>query len=37
MGSILYHEYIFDTNVYPREHEQLKRIRDATIKKYGDS
>ncbi|KAI8021327.1 Flavonoid 3',5'-methyltransferase [Camellia lanceoleosa] len=29
-------KYILDTSAYPREHEQLKRIRDATFKKYGD-
>ncbi|CAL5400064.1 unnamed protein product [Camellia sinensis] len=29
-------KYILDTNAYPREHEQLKRLRDATFKKYGD-
>ncbi|GMP59393.1 hypothetical protein CsSME_00022682 [Camellia sinensis var. sinensis] len=26
--------YILDTSAYPREHEQLKRLRDATFKKY---
>ncbi|CAL5339023.1 unnamed protein product [Camellia sinensis] len=30
-------KYILDTSAYPREHEQLKRLRDATFKKYGDS
>ncbi|CAL5396819.1 unnamed protein product [Camellia sinensis] len=29
-------KYILDTSAYPREHEQLKRLRDATFKKYGD-
>ncbi|KAL7240150.1 hypothetical protein ACSBR2_005925 [Camellia fascicularis] len=28
-------KYILDTSAYPREHEQLKRLRDATFKKYG--
>ncbi|KAL7260209.1 hypothetical protein ACSBR1_005972 [Camellia fascicularis] len=29
-------KYILDTSANPREHEQLKRLRDATFKKYGD-
>ncbi|KAA8529788.1 hypothetical protein F0562_034112 [Nyssa sinensis] len=29
-------KYILDTTAYPREHEQLKEIREATFKKYGD-
>ncbi|EPS61348.1 hypothetical protein M569_13448 [Genlisea aurea] len=37
-GSILQSEalskYILETSAYPREHEQLKEIRDATVKKY---
>ncbi|KAI8023856.1 hypothetical protein LOK49_LG03G01047 [Camellia lanceoleosa] len=36
LKSEVIQEFIFDTNAYPREHEQLKRIRDATFKKYGD-
>ncbi|XP_042495518.1 caffeoyl-CoA O-methyltransferase-like isoform X1 [Macadamia integrifolia] len=28
-------EYILETSVYPREHEQLKEIRQATIDKFG--
>ncbi|XP_010251337.1 PREDICTED: flavonoid 3',5'-methyltransferase-like [Nelumbo nucifera] len=28
-------KYILDTSVYPREHEQLKEIRKATLQKYG--
>uniref|UniRef100_A0A5B7BP68 Uncharacterized protein n=1 Tax=Davidia involucrata TaxID=16924 RepID=A0A5B7BP68_DAVIN len=28
-------KYILDTTAYPREHEQLKEIREATVKKYG--
>ncbi|XP_052204821.1 caffeoyl-CoA O-methyltransferase-like isoform X6 [Diospyros lotus] len=28
-------QYILNTSAYPREHEQLKGIRDATFKKYG--
>ncbi|XP_055961756.1 caffeoyl-CoA O-methyltransferase-like isoform X2 [Mercurialis annua] len=28
-------QYIFKTSVYPREHEELKHIREATINKYG--
>ncbi|KAF4378818.1 hypothetical protein F8388_006269 [Cannabis sativa] len=27
-------EYIYETYCYPREHEQLKELREATIKKY---
>ncbi|XP_062096548.1 flavonoid 3',5'-methyltransferase-like [Humulus lupulus] len=27
-------EYIFQTNAYPREHEQLKELREATVKNY---
>ncbi|CAL5400068.1 unnamed protein product [Camellia sinensis] len=29
-------KYILDTSSYPREHEQLKRLRDATFRKYGN-
>ncbi|XP_028105090.1 caffeoyl-CoA O-methyltransferase-like [Camellia sinensis] len=29
-------EYMKNGSAYPREHEQLKRLRDATFKKYGD-
>ncbi|KAL7260200.1 hypothetical protein ACSBR1_005963 [Camellia fascicularis] len=29
-------KYILDTSAYPREHEQLKWLRDATFKKYGN-
>ncbi|CAI0432044.1 unnamed protein product [Linum tenue] len=28
--------YIYGTSVYPREHEQLKKIWEATIVKYGN-
>ncbi|XP_010276369.1 PREDICTED: flavonoid 3',5'-methyltransferase-like [Nelumbo nucifera] len=28
-------KYILETSVYPREHEQLKEIREATAEKYG--
>ncbi|XP_043702575.1 caffeoyl-CoA O-methyltransferase-like isoform X3 [Telopea speciosissima] len=28
-------EYILETSAYPREHEQLKEIREVTIQKYG--
>ncbi|XP_010276370.1 PREDICTED: flavonoid 3',5'-methyltransferase-like [Nelumbo nucifera] len=28
-------KYILETSVYPREHEQLKEIREATVEKYG--
>ncbi|KAJ4960531.1 hypothetical protein NE237_020441 [Protea cynaroides] len=28
-------QYILETSAYPREHEQLKEIREVTIKKYG--
>ncbi|PQM37450.1 flavonoid 3 5-methyltransferase-like isoform X2 [Prunus yedoensis var. nudiflora] len=27
-------KYILDTSCYPREHEQLKRLREATVEKY---
>lgn len=27
-------QYIFETNAYPREHEQLKELREATIQKF---
>ncbi|CAI0432046.1 unnamed protein product [Linum tenue] len=29
-------QYIYGTSVYPREHEQLKKIWEATIVKYGN-
>ncbi|XP_050234541.1 caffeoyl-CoA O-methyltransferase-like [Mercurialis annua] len=28
-------EYIYKTSVYPREHEQLKNLREATVNKFG--
>ncbi|XP_059659161.1 caffeoyl-CoA O-methyltransferase-like [Cornus florida] len=28
-------KYILDTSTYPREHEQLKKIREVTFNKYG--
>ncbi|CAN1297300.1 Caffeoyl-CoA O-methyltransferase [Linum perenne] len=28
-------QYVYETSVYPREHEQLKKIREATVAKYG--
>ncbi|XP_050231764.1 caffeoyl-CoA O-methyltransferase-like [Mercurialis annua] len=30
-------EYIYKTSVYPREHGELKNIREATVTKYGHS
>ncbi|XP_062096435.1 putative caffeoyl-CoA O-methyltransferase At1g67980 isoform X1 [Humulus lupulus] len=30
-------EYIFQTNSYRREHEQLKELREATVKNYNQS
>lgn len=27
-------QYLLETSAYPREHEQLKEIRDATVEKY---
>nr|XP_048317871.1 flavonoid 3',5'-methyltransferase-like isoform X4 [Ziziphus jujuba var. spinosa] len=29
-------EYILEKNAYPREHEQLKGLREATVKKYNE-
>ncbi|CAN1138295.1 Caffeoyl-CoA O-methyltransferase, partial [Linum perenne] len=29
-------QYVYETSVYPREHEQLKKIREATVAKYGN-
>ncbi|KAK4766138.1 hypothetical protein SAY87_007785 [Trapa incisa] len=29
-------QYIFDTSVYPKEHKQLKELREATFDKYSD-
>ncbi|KDP38145.1 hypothetical protein JCGZ_04788 [Jatropha curcas] len=29
-------KYIYETSVYPREHEQLKNLREATENKYGN-
>ncbi|KAF8390636.1 hypothetical protein HHK36_025163 [Tetracentron sinense] len=28
-------KYILETSVYPREHEQLKELRETTVMKYG--
>ncbi|CAH8299225.1 unnamed protein product [Eruca vesicaria subsp. sativa] len=28
-------KYIFETTAYPREHEELKKLREATVHKYG--
>ncbi|XP_050230834.1 caffeoyl-CoA O-methyltransferase-like [Mercurialis annua] len=29
-------EYIYKTSAYPREHEELKNLREATVNKFGD-
>ncbi|CAI0383381.1 unnamed protein product [Linum tenue] len=29
-------QYVYETSVYPREHEQLKKLREATVNKYGN-
>ncbi|CAL1356155.1 unnamed protein product [Linum trigynum] len=29
-------QYLYETSVYPREHEQLKKLREATVNKYGN-
>ncbi|KAF3572234.1 hypothetical protein F2Q69_00059860 [Brassica cretica] len=29
-------QYIFETTAYPREHEELKKLREATVHKYGN-
>ncbi|KAH0893542.1 hypothetical protein HID58_055971 [Brassica napus] len=29
-------KYIFETSAYPREHEELKKLREATVHKYGN-
>uniref|UniRef100_A0A1J3FB39 Putative caffeoyl-CoA O-methyltransferase n=1 Tax=Noccaea caerulescens TaxID=107243 RepID=A0A1J3FB39_NOCCA len=29
-------KYILETTAYPREHEQLKKLREATVHKYGN-
>ncbi|XP_010516438.1 PREDICTED: putative caffeoyl-CoA O-methyltransferase At1g67980 [Camelina sativa] len=29
-------KYIFETTAYPREHQQLKKLREATVHKYGN-
>ncbi|XVE81156.1 hypothetical protein DITRI_Ditri15bG0039900 [Diplodiscus trichospermus] len=28
-------KYIYETSAYPKEHEQLKKLREATMEKYG--
>jgi len=33
-GALLMLQYILETNAYPREHEQLKELREATVQKY---
>lgn len=34
--SMCVEQYIFDTSVYPREHRQLRELREATFEKYSD-
>lgn len=29
-------KYIFETSAYPKEHEQLKQLRETTVQKYGN-
>ncbi|KAL9861449.1 Tapetum-specific methyltransferase 1 [Arabidopsis thaliana] len=29
-------QYIMETTAYPREHELLKELREATIQRYGN-
>ncbi|KAG4153421.1 hypothetical protein ERO13_D04G182050v2, partial [Gossypium hirsutum] len=29
-------QYIYETSAYPKEHEQLKELREATVQKYND-
>ncbi|KAG2318830.1 hypothetical protein Bca4012_054966 [Brassica carinata] len=29
-------KYIFETTAYPREHKELKKLREATVQKYGN-
>ncbi|TYI88485.1 hypothetical protein E1A91_D04G212900v1 [Gossypium mustelinum] len=29
-------KYIYETSAYPKEHEQLKELREATVQKYND-
>ncbi|QCD83522.1 caffeoyl-CoA O-methyltransferase [Vigna unguiculata] len=28
-------QYILETSAYPKEHEQLKQLRETTVQKYG--
>ncbi|XP_030527455.2 flavonoid 3',5'-methyltransferase-like isoform X3 [Rhodamnia argentea] len=34
LASQALQKYILETNAYPREHEQLKELREATVQKY---
>ncbi|CAN6893955.1 hypothetical protein HID58_080233 [Brassica napus] len=36
LKSVALQKYIFDTTAYPREHEELKKLREATVHKYGN-
>ncbi|CAK9177077.1 unnamed protein product [Ilex paraguariensis] len=35
LKSEVLQKYILDTTAYPREHEQLKELREASFNKYG--
>lgn len=32
---MFYKQYILETSAYPKEHEQLKKLRETTVEKYG--
>lgn len=32
---MFFNYYIFETSDYPKEHEQLKQLREITVQKYG--
>ncbi|KAF3497813.1 hypothetical protein DY000_02053749 [Brassica cretica] len=36
LKSVALQKYIFETTAYPREHEELKKLREATVHKYGN-
>jgi len=33
--KLFYKQYILETSAYPKEHEQLKQLRETTVQKYG--
>ncbi|OAY25330.1 putative caffeoyl-CoA O-methyltransferase At1g67980 isoform X2 [Manihot esculenta] len=36
LRSVALEEYVYETSAYPREHKELKNLREATVKEYGN-